>query len=219
MPRVLDLAVELAIREEPRAALAELHVRLRGQRALAPQPPRVLGAAADIAAALEHDGSIALLREHQRREQPTGTEADHERLLEGRCGRRRGRAERGVGRGYHMPVVAVRREHPRLVTHRHIDDIDEGELAVLAPRIVAALEDGEGPKVRLAQAEALEDGAAQGVLGARLGGVAPGERQLGDADHGPFPGRWSRQRPRIALVYPYHGPIQKQRQLAAPSRH
>jgi hypothetical protein len=44
MVRVLDLAVELAVRERAGAAFAELHVRFRIEHRLAPQAPGVLGA-------------------------------------------------------------------------------------------------------------------------------------------------------------------------------
>ena len=160
MPRVFDLAVELAVREEPRAALAELHVRLRGQRAFAPKTPRVLGAATYIAASLEHDRPIALLREQQRREEPAGPEADHDGPLRRRTRAARGRMEGGIRRRADMAVVAMRREHARLVAHRHIDDVDESDLPILAPRIVAALEDAEVDEIGLAQPQPLEDGAA-----------------------------------------------------------
>ncbi|MDT4871425.1 hypothetical protein FQZ97_1065520 [compost metagenome] len=65
---VLDLAVELAVGEQAGTTLAELHVGFRGQDLLAPQCPGILGAAAHILAALQHDWFEAHLREQQRRE-------------------------------------------------------------------------------------------------------------------------------------------------------
>ena len=70
--RILDLAVELAVGEQARPTLAELHVGFRRQDILAPQRPGVLRAATHVAAALEHDGLEAHLREQQRGEQPAG---------------------------------------------------------------------------------------------------------------------------------------------------
>src|ERR1700739_2793693 len=60
--RVADLAPQLAVRERAGAALAELHVRLRIELALAPQAPGVLGALAHFLAAFEHDRPHAPLR-------------------------------------------------------------------------------------------------------------------------------------------------------------
>ena len=77
--RILDLAVELAVGEQARPALAELHVGFRRQDVLAPQRPGVLRAPAHVAAALQHDGLEAHLREQQRGEQAAGTEADDQR--------------------------------------------------------------------------------------------------------------------------------------------
>ena len=70
--RILDLAVELAVGEQPRPALAELHVGFGRQDFLAPQRPGVLRALAHVAAALEHDGLEAHLREQQRGKQTAG---------------------------------------------------------------------------------------------------------------------------------------------------
>jgi hypothetical protein len=61
--RVLDLAVQLAVGEGAGAAFAELDVRFRVQRVLAPQAPGVLGAFAHGLAALEDDWLEAHLGE------------------------------------------------------------------------------------------------------------------------------------------------------------
>ena len=62
-----------------RPALAELHVRLGIEHALAPQPPGVLRALAHALAALQHDRSQPHLRQHQRREDAAWSEADDDR--------------------------------------------------------------------------------------------------------------------------------------------
>ena len=53
---------------------------------------------AHVAAALEHDGFEAHLREQQRGKQPAGTETDDERAFGQRRRRLRDRVIRGVGR-------------------------------------------------------------------------------------------------------------------------
>ena len=79
--RILDLAVQLAVREQAGTALTELHVGLRCQDSLAPQTPGVLGASTHVPAALEHDWTITLLREDQRREQSARPEAHDDRTF------------------------------------------------------------------------------------------------------------------------------------------
>ena len=76
---VADLAVELAVGERARAALAELHVRLRVEDLLAPQPERVDRALAHRLAALEDDRPEPHLRQHQPGEQAARAGADHDR--------------------------------------------------------------------------------------------------------------------------------------------
>ena len=63
--RILDLTVELAVREQSSTAFTELHVRLGRQHALSPQTPSVLSATPNVLASLENNGSVALLREDQ----------------------------------------------------------------------------------------------------------------------------------------------------------
>ena len=79
--RVLDLAVELAIGERARAALAELHVALGVERLLAPQTPGVLGALAHGFATFQHDGLEPHLRQHQCGKHAAGAKAHHDRAL------------------------------------------------------------------------------------------------------------------------------------------
>lgn len=84
-----------------------------------------------------------------------------------------------------MAVTCERLEHAGFIAHFHIDDVDEGDLAILATCVMTALVDGEAEQFGFADTQPLEDGAPQGGLGLRVRWVAPGERELGDADHGP----------------------------------
>ena len=79
--RILDLAVELAVGEQARPTLAELHVGFGRQDILAPQRPGVLRAPPHVTAALEHDGLESHLRQQQRGKQSAGTETDDDRPL------------------------------------------------------------------------------------------------------------------------------------------
>ena len=79
--RILDLAVEFAVGKQTRATLAKLHVGLRRQRVPLPQRPGVAGATSHVAAAFQHDGFEAQLREQQRGEQPTGTKPHDQRTF------------------------------------------------------------------------------------------------------------------------------------------
>ena len=74
--RVVDARRELAVGERPRAALAELHVRLRVERAAAPEALDILVARVDIVAAFEHERLAALARERQGGEHACGAKAD-----------------------------------------------------------------------------------------------------------------------------------------------
>src|SRR5581483_5085332 len=89
MARVLDLAVQLAVRERAGAAFAELHVRFRIELRFPPEFPRILGALAHFLAALEHDRTKTHLRQQQRREQTTRAESYHHRAERQPHGRRR----------------------------------------------------------------------------------------------------------------------------------
>ncbi len=181
---VLDLAVELAVGEQPGAALAELHVGFRRQDLLAPQRPGVLGTAAHILAALEHDGLEAHLCEQQRGEQSAGAEAHHQRSLAQIGWRLAYRVVIGVWRWTHVVVIGKTRQDRRLVAGLQIDDVDEQNDAVLLARIVAALEYGEIQQIGVADVQAFDDGLAQ-----LIGGMIEGQGQLVDANHGGNPGR------------------------------
>src|SRR5579872_534840 len=78
---VLDLAIQLTVGEQTRAALAELHVGFRGQRVLSPQGPGILRATPNFSPALQHYGPKACLRKNQGREQPAGTKTDDQRAF------------------------------------------------------------------------------------------------------------------------------------------
>src|SRR5450759_2737119 len=73
---VFDLAIQLAVGERPRAALAELHVGFRVEHALPPQAKSVLGALAHFFAGLHDQRAVAHLREYQSREQTCWPHAD-----------------------------------------------------------------------------------------------------------------------------------------------
>jgi hypothetical protein len=79
--RVLDLAIELAVGERPRATFAELHVGLGVEHVLAPQAPGILGPLAYFAPTFEHDRLEAHLCQQQCREDAAGAEAHHQRSL------------------------------------------------------------------------------------------------------------------------------------------
>ena len=83
--RVLDLAVELAVREGARTAFAKLHIALRVEDLFAPQAPGVLGAFTHGLAAFEHDGLETHLRQRQGSEHAARPKAHHHRALAGRC--------------------------------------------------------------------------------------------------------------------------------------
>ncbi|MCY1510359.1 hypothetical protein D9M68_447340 [compost metagenome] len=181
---VLDLAVELAVGEQAGTPLAELHVGFRGQDLLAPQCPGILGAAAHILAALQHDGFEPHLREQQRREQSTGAEAHDQRPL-AQIGRRLSyRIVVGVRGRADIVVIGKARQDCRLIAGLQIDDVDEQNDAVLLAGIVAALEHGEVQQVGVADIQAFDNGLAQFI-----GGVIEGQRQFVDANHGGNPGR------------------------------
>ena len=182
--RVLDLAVELAVGEQPRPALAELHVGFGRQGLLAPQRPGVLGAPAHILATLQHNRLEAHLRQQQRGEQTARAEADYQRPL-GQAGRRLShRVVVGVRCRANVLVIGQARQNRRLIAYFQIDDVDEQDHAVLLARIVAALEDGEVQQVCIGNTQALDDGLAQ-----LIGGVIERQRQFVDANHGGNPGR------------------------------
>ncbi len=78
MARVFDLAPQLAVRESARPALAELHIAVGMQIALAPQIPCVLRALAYRRSALQYQRLEAHLRQQQRGKHAAGAKThDH----------------------------------------------------------------------------------------------------------------------------------------------
>lgn len=98
MARVLDLAVKLAVGKGAGAAFTKLHIGFGVQNLFAPQAPGVLGAFADLFAALQDDGFKPHLCQQQGRKNSAGAKTNHH----GPHGRR------GIGMG-HRVVVLVRR--------------------------------------------------------------------------------------------------------------
>ena len=183
--RVGDLAVELAVGEGAGATLAELDIRFGVQDALAPQAPGVLGPFADLLAALQHDRPQAHLGQDQRDEDAAGAKADDHRtrpLAGVEVGRRMAdELVAGVRRRLDVGVAAVALQQRGLgggVADLAVDGIDQDHRGLLA-RVIAALEDGEGAELRVGDAEPLQDGGAQGLLG-----VVEGQAEFVDADHG-----------------------------------
>ncbi len=117
---VLDLAVELAVREGAGPALAELHVGLRVQHALAPQAPGVLGALAHHLATLQDDRAQAHLGQDQAGEQAARPGPDHQRAVLGQALGVADEAVLGVGRRLHMALALEARQHLGLVAHGHV---------------------------------------------------------------------------------------------------
>src|ERR1700761_1742438 len=77
--RILDLAVELAVRECAGSTFTELHIGFGIEHGLAPQPERIFSTLTNSLAALENNGAKTHLGEDQPREQPTRSHADHHR--------------------------------------------------------------------------------------------------------------------------------------------
>ena len=140
--RVLDLAVELAVRERARTAFAELHVRLGMQHALAPQVPGVLGALTHFAATLQHDRLEAHLREHQRRKNAARTKTnDHGAIAQiGGCLAHGNPAHvRCLANVRVLFVLSEQRGFLGGIDKRHVQDIDRDQFHLA--RIEAAFVD------------------------------------------------------------------------------
>ncbi|MNS97549.1 hypothetical protein D3C72_1318860 [compost metagenome] len=139
---VLDLAVQLAVRERARAAFAKLHVRLGVEHALAPQAEGVPGALAHFLAALQDDRAEARLRQDQAGQQAARAHADHHRARM-RAARLRARDEvvRHVGRHAPVRLAGHAFDCRGLVADLDIDDVGELDIRALA-RIVGTAEHG-----------------------------------------------------------------------------
>ncbi len=141
--RVLDLAVQLAVREGAGAAFAELHIGLGVEYAFAPQAPGILGALAYFLATFKDDRLEAHLCQQQAGEDAAGAETDHDRAFLQAC---RGLADELVGdvrRWADVAIVGELAEQFGFVAGFQVDGVDEQQFAVLLARIVAALEQVE----------------------------------------------------------------------------
>ncbi len=177
-PRVLDLAVQLAVGKQPGAALPELHVRFRGQRVLAPQPPRVLGSPSHLPPALEDDGPESHLGEEQRGKDAAGAEPDDQRPFAEVLRHVRHGVVTRVGRRTNVGIPGQPPQDFRLVAGVQVDDVDEQDSPALPARIVAALEDAEIQEIGGLDLQLAHDGGAQ-CFAFRF----DRQRQFGDADH------------------------------------
>ena len=141
MPRILDLAPELSIRESPGAPLAELHVRLGIQHTAPPETPRVLRPFSNALAAIENDRSKAHFREDQSGEEAARPRTDHDGTRVG--ARYDGLCDEsivGVWLRANTDVAGAATKHRLFVDHRDIDRIDHHDRRLL-PRIVRASRD------------------------------------------------------------------------------
>src|SRR5690606_24369170 len=148
--RILDLAVELAVGEQAGPAFTELHVGFGVQDLLAPQRPGVLGAAAHVLAALQHDGLEAHLRQQQRRKQPARAKPNDQLPLAqiGWCLPHR--LIIGIRRRTDIAIIGQTPQYATLVAHFQNDDVDEQDDAVLLALVVAAFEYGEVQQIGIA---------------------------------------------------------------------
>ncbi len=182
--RIADLAPQLAVGKGAGTALAELHIRLGVEQALAPQPPGVAGAFAHRAAAFQHDRAQAHLRQHQRGEQAARAESDHHRARPiGRPEVARRMADppvAGVGRRAHLRRSRQGRQHAcfvDVVGEFAVDAVDQlrGRSAACVP---GAAHHAETLQCRVVDLQPLDDGLAQ-----RRFRVVQRQAKLGDAQH------------------------------------
>ena len=179
--RITDLAPQLAVRKGARAAFAELHVRLRVEYALAPQPPGVPGSFAHALAALEHDRPQAHLRQHQRREDAARTKADDDRPPSpaGMEIRRR-MSDKAVGRirrRPHVRVTTMRGQHSGFVAHLAVHRVSQDHCTP-ATGIHRPPEHAERTQIGVGHRQSRHDGLAQ------CGGcVVEGKPKFGEANH------------------------------------
>ena len=122
--RILDLAVELAVGEGARAALAELHVGFRVQLAAPPQAPGVLGPLPNHLAAVEDDRLEPHLGQDQPGEQAARPGPDHDRPKALGAGGDGDRAIGDVRRRRHVHVVCKAGQHRRFIPHLDVEDVD-----------------------------------------------------------------------------------------------
>ncbi len=190
-PRVLDLAVELAVGKGAGAALAELHVGFWIQNPPPPQAPGVLGPLAHDLAAVQDDRPESHLGENQPREQATRAGADHHWARSGGLRRPGDEAVAGVGRRLDAAVPGEARQHFGLVPQGDVHRIDHGDGRFPA-RVVGPAHHGEIDQVLRRRAEALQDGGRQ-----RLRPVTERQLQFGQSQHGRV---LARSEPRAPLL-------------------
>ncbi|OIQ82723.1 hypothetical protein GALL_354960 [mine drainage metagenome] len=155
MHGVLDLAVELAVREGTGTAFAELHVGFRVEHAVTPEVPDILGALAHGTPALQHQRPETGLGKNQGGENAGRTEPDHHRPVL-RDNRRLGHeAIGGVRRRFDLRIVPESGQNPGLVDEGDIQRIDQQDRTGLA-RIHAALEDGKFDQVGFGDSQFLQ---------------------------------------------------------------
>ena len=179
--RILDLAVELAVGEGARAALAILDVGFRMQLALAPQFPGVLGPLPHHLAAVENDRLEAHLGQDQSGEQAARPGPDHD-----------GPQARGLSpvlrRDGDMPIGDVRRglnvrvlrepgQHRRLVLHLDVEDKDFQDRRLLA-RVMRPLPHRPRDQIVRRHAQTRSDRGGQG-----LRRVVERQFEFGQAQH------------------------------------
>jgi len=175
---ILDLAVELAVAEGARAALAELDIGFGIEHRTAPQAPGVFGAFAHRLAALQDDGAEAGLGQDQGGEQAARPRAHHQRAGKG-PGRRMGReAILHVGAGAYRRLTREPPQQRGLVGDLGIDRINISDGRAVA-RVVTALEDMKALQRRGIDLQPPDDGGPQ-----RLGRVVERKFDIGQAQHG-----------------------------------
>ena len=134
---ILRACVQLAVGESTCAALTELDIALRVQRAVTPKARHRLAALLHRLATLQHNGAQAALCQHQRGEEAAGAHAHHHRgnIAGSGCGQ-----VVFLGFVYRHPLVAAAAQHLIFVLHRHRHRVDE--LQALAG-VNGAAEDAE----------------------------------------------------------------------------
>ncbi len=156
MARILDLAIQLAVGKCPRAAFAELHVGLRVEHALTPQPEGVLCSFANCLAALQDQRSITHLGQQEAGKQAGWPHADHDRARS-RIFRRLGdKAVTGVRRSFDMRILCEFRQDCSFIAHFHIQRVGEQDGVRLA-RIHAALENDVADQLIFCDAQPFEN--------------------------------------------------------------
>lgn len=102
--------------------------------------------------ALEHDGAKAHLRQHQRRKNSAGPEANDQRTV-GKAGGCVGdRVVGDVRRRAHVRIALKLGQHRSLITQLAIDGVNKTQLGRFLARVIAALEHDEAQQITVRQA-------------------------------------------------------------------